>query len=55
MATNVDDDAHIAEYSWLTAQDLLHASIDWHKRRRNLDDLDLAAITAALLSNVNSW
>ena len=50
-AADVHEYAHIAEYSWLAAQDSLHASVDWRERRRNLDDLDLAAITAAPLSD----
>ncbi|KIJ99112.1 hypothetical protein K443DRAFT_181897, partial [Laccaria amethystina LaAM-08-1] len=41
--------AHIAEYSWLANQDSLHASVDWHEKRRSIDDLGLAAITAAPL------
>ena len=50
-AVDVHEYAHIAEYSWLAAQDSLHASVDWCERRRDLDDLDLTAITAAPLSN----
>lgn len=49
---DVAEYAHIAEYSWLAAQDSLHASVDWCERRRNLDDLDFMAITAAPLSTV---
>jgi len=48
-ATDVDEFVHIAEYSWLASQDSLHASIDWCERRRDIGDLDLAAITAAPL------
>jgi len=40
---------HIGEISWLTTQDSLHASIDWHERRRNAEDLDLTAVMAAPL------
>ena len=40
---------HIAEISWLTTQESLHASVDWHERIRNVADLDLAAVTAAPL------
>ena len=47
--TDIEEYAHIMEYSWLASQDSLHASINWHKRRRNLDNLDLMAITAAPL------
>ena len=41
--TDIHEYVHIAEYSWLAAQDSLHASVDWHERRRSLDDLDLVA------------
>ena len=54
-AADADEYTHIAEYSWLATQDSLHASVDWRERRRNLDDLDLAAITAAPITNVDSW
>ena len=46
---DVEEYAHIAEYSWLMNQDSLHASVDWRERRRNVADLDLAAVTAAPL------
>ena len=48
-AADIEEYAHIAEYTWLTSQDTLHASVDWCERRRNVDDLDLTAITAAPL------
>jgi hypothetical protein len=48
-AADIDEFAHIAEYSWLASQDSLHASVDWRERRRDVGDLDLAAITAAPL------
>ena len=51
---DIDEFAHIAEYSWLASQDSHHASIDWHERRRDIGDLDLAAITAAPLP-APSW
>ena len=48
-SADVEEYAHIAEYAWLMSQDTLHASVDWCKRRRNVDDLDLMAIMAAPL------
>jgi len=41
--------ADIEEYAWLATQDSFHASVDWRERRRNEDELDLAAVTAAPL------
>jgi hypothetical protein len=41
--------ADVEEYVLIVSQDTLHASVDWRERRRNLDDLDLTAITAAPL------
>jgi len=41
--------ADIEEYAWLATQDSFHASVDWRERRRNKDELDRAAITAAPL------
>jgi len=48
-AVDIDECAHVAEHTWLATQEALHASVDWCKRRRNFDELDLAAITAAPL------
>ena len=48
-AADLAEYAHIAEISWLATQESLHASVDWHERRRNVADLDLAAVTAAPL------
>jgi len=48
-AADVAEYAHIAEVSWLATQESLHASVDWHERRRKAEDLDLAAVTAAPL------
>ena len=48
-ATDIAEYVHIAKISWLATQESLHASVDWHKRRRNMADLDLAAVTAAPL------
>ena len=39
----------IKEYAWLASQDSFHASMDWCKRRRSKDELDLVATTAAPL------
>ena len=47
---DIEEYVHLVEYAWLSTQDTLHASMDWHKRRRNVDELDLVAITAAPLS-----
>ena len=47
-AADVVEYAHIAEVSWLATQESLHASVDWHERRRT-EDLDLMAVTAAPL------
>jgi len=46
---DIDEYAHITEHAWLATQDSLYASVDWRERRRNLDEMDLAAITAAPL------
>ena len=48
-AADIAEYAHIAKLSWPATQDALHASVDWHKRRRNVEDLDLMAVTAAPL------
>jgi len=48
-AADIDECAHVTEHTWLATQETLHASVDWHERRRNFDELDLAAITAAPL------
>ena len=48
-AADAEEYAHIAEYAWLMNQDTLHASVNWRERRRNVADLDLAAVTAAPL------
>ena len=48
-AADAEEYMHIAEYAWLMNQDTLHASVNWRERRRNVADLDLAAITAAPL------
>lgn len=48
-AADIAEYAHIAEISWLATQDSLNTSVDWHERRRNTEDLGLAAVTAAPL------
>jgi len=47
---DVDEYANIAEYTWLSLHNSFHASVDWGKRRRRMDELDLTAIMAAPLS-----
>ena len=53
-SADMDKYAHFTEYSWLTAQECLHVSVDWHKRRRNIEDLDLVAVMAAPLPTSSS-
>ena len=48
-AADFEEYVHIAEYAWLMNKDTLHASIDWHERRRNVANLDLMAVTVAPL------
>jgi len=48
-AADVDEYTYTAECAWLATQDSLHASVGWHERRRNIEELDLAAIMAVPL------
>jgi len=45
--TDVDEYAYTVECAWLASQESLHTSVDWCERRRSIDELDLAAVTAA--------